>query len=69
MFAARKFEVFYDDPFEPLLIAVFEDLDAARSAMEQWASHVPGQYFIWRHEEDEVVALVNTGRPLLRRGS
>ena len=66
MTAARQFEVFYDDPFDPLLIASFEVLGSAKAAMADFALHVPGQYFVWSPGEDEVVAQLNTGSSLLR---
>lgn len=66
MLAAQRFEIFYDDPFEPLLIAEFDDLPAARSAMEHFASFVPGKYFVWSPVEDEIVTHLSNGSPLLR---
>ncbi len=65
MTAAQKFELFYDDPFDPILIASFEELAAANAAMGDFALHVPGQYFVWSREEDQVAAQLSTGSSLL----
>lgn len=57
------FDVFYDDAVEPLLIASFEHLEDAMASMEDFASRVPGPYFVWAPGEDEVMAQLNTGAP------
>jgi hypothetical protein len=61
MCRAQDFELFYDDPFDPLPIASFDDFRAAKETMQDFASHVPGQYFVWSHEVDDVVAHLQTG--------
>lgn len=66
MFLAPEFEIFYDDPFDPLLLASFDEFAAANETMQDLASHVPGQYFVWSTGEDQVVAQLNTGSLLLR---
>lgn len=58
-----QFEVFHDDPFEPQLIASFDELASAKAAMEKAASEVPGKYFVWSSGEDEMIAQLNTGAP------
>lgn len=63
---AQQYELFYDDPLDPLLIASFQKLRAAKVAMNHFAEHVPGQYFVWSRDEDEVVAQLNTGSSSLR---
>jgi hypothetical protein len=57
------FDVFYDDALEPLLIASFEHLEDAMASMEDFASHVPGRYFVWASDEDELMAQLSTGAP------
>lgn len=66
MLAAQKFDIFYDDPLEPLLIASFEEFGAAQAAMADFALHVPGQYFLWSPGADEVLEQLHTGGSLLR---
>jgi len=66
MLEGAQFDVFYDDPFEPLLLASFKESKAAKAAMRDFALHVPGQYFVWSSADDELVAQLNTGRSLLR---
>jgi hypothetical protein len=60
MNAPAQFEVFYDDPLEPLLIASFEEFAVAKAAMERMAVNVPGHYFVWSPGEDEVLAQTDT---------
>lgn len=57
------FDVFYDDALEPLLIASFEHLEDAMVSMGDFASHVPGPYFVWASKEDQVMARLITGGP------
>lgn len=57
------FDLFYDDSFEPLLIASFGHLEDAKNSMEHFASRVPGPYFVWASGEDEVMAQLNAAAP------
>lgn len=57
---AEQFEVFYDDAFEPLIVASFDALQDAEAAMHDWASHVPGHYFVWCSRKDELVMQITT---------
>ena len=59
-----QFELFYDDPLAPLQIGSFNEFALAKAAMEDKASRVPGRYFVWSHEEEEVVAQLHTESPL-----
>jgi hypothetical protein len=56
----KEFEVFLDDPLEPLLIGSFDNFEAARTMMNQRASCVPGRYFVWSCFECEVMAQIET---------
>ena len=60
MDAEPQFELFYDDPLAPLQIGSFSEFALAKAAMEDKASRVPGRYFVWSHEEEEVVAQLHT---------
>ncbi len=63
MNAEAQFELFCDDPLAPLLIGSFDEFAAAKAAMEDKAARVPGRYFIWSHEEEEVVAQLHADTP------
>jgi len=47
MFCVQQFEVFYDDPLEPLPVGSFREIESAMAAMHKFASRVPGYYFVW----------------------
>lgn len=63
MSTEAEFDLFYDDPLTPLLIGSFDEFAAAQAAMRDKASRVPGRYFIWSHEEEEVLAQLDTDSP------
>jgi hypothetical protein len=58
--ANGKFELYFDDLVDPVLIASFDDLGAAKLAMNTVAVQIPGQYFVWLANEEEIVARVQT---------
>lgn len=60
MDAPAQFELFLDNLRAPLLLDSFYELGTAKAAMKDRASRAPGRYFIWSHEEEEVVAQLNT---------
>jgi hypothetical protein len=57
---AAQFELFLDNPRAPLLIDSFDHLATAKAAMSDRAARIPGRYFVWSHEEEEIVAQLNT---------
>ncbi len=61
MCADRQFDVVFDDPNGPMILASFAERDVAKAAMEDLASHVPGEYFLWRSHSGEVIARLNRG--------
>ena len=66
MNANVRFDVFQDDPWDPLLIASFDEFASAKKAMENMASEIPGQYFVWACGEDQIMAQLNTGAPWIQ---
>jgi hypothetical protein len=55
---AHWFELFRDDPIEPVSIAAFDDLHVAKEAMRGIASSMPGGYLVWIPSEGQIVAQV-----------
>ena len=66
MDANSRFVVFQDDPWNPLLIASFDEFASAKEAMERMASEKPGQYFVWDAGEYQIMALSNSGAPWIQ---
>lgn len=60
MHADQQFDVVYDDPLEPLLIAACGELAAAETVMKRLALAIPGKYFVWSSGEGKVLARLDT---------
>lgn len=54
----QRFELFRDDPVEPVFIAFFDELHLAKEAISGIASSIPGRYLIWSPTEGQIVAQV-----------
>ena len=60
---ADSFEIFAGDPENPLWLETVVDIHRAMQRLQELSSYSPGEYFLFRVRQQQVILRIRTGAP------